>query len=34
MIEIIEYGTKQTWKCKTCECKFSFENVDIEHNTL
>lgn len=33
MIEIIEYGTKQIWKCKTCGCKFSFENVDIEHNT-
>ena len=33
MIEIIEYGTKQTKKCKFCGCTFSFENVDIEHST-
>ena len=33
MIEIIEQGTKQTKKCKACGCKFSFENVDIEHST-
>lgn len=33
MIEIIEHGTKQTRKCKACGCKFSFENVDIEHST-
>ena len=29
MIEIIERGTKEVIRCKTCGCKFSYEKEDL-----
>ena len=34
MIKIIEPGTRRIIKCTECECKFSYENEDIENAGL
>ena len=34
MIKIIERGTKMIGECEYCGCKFSYENEDIELNSL
>ena len=33
MIKIIEHGTIERKRCENCGCLFSYEKVDIQHDT-
>ncbi len=34
MIQIIERGTRKITECKTCGCKFSYEQNDVVNEDL